>query len=387
MDLVVREMSQITVPKDVLKQIDMRSLIEGLKTDYDKLDNLKVARQKHEDRNPFSRWWNSDEFEGAQLDAAELQASFSKKLGQLMVISIEQSKLLTQQQHSIQEQQNKIKKQATDLASANVQLDEQQQEQMQQQHKLEGLINDYFELKGLTAKDAEKLILIANEVKEMKSTIFDKLDLEVTAITEIKNNLLVSFEQEILTFNHKLVKFETELQNQLNNTSAKFSEKFTTIQKSFDESFEHVNADVAKNYEISSKASEQTNSNLERLEIDTQDKYQEVSERLITQQRTIEQTHSTLTNLEAVTESKHQDIKSELLNNQNEITMKIEQLDVQYKLKFSEQESLISLDQKQQQITLVQKNKQIKRLTIGLATSVLIGTTSLVIVLYPYFTR
>ena len=147
MDLVVQEMSKITVPNDVLKQIDVRALIESFKSEYDQLGNLNKARTKHEERNWLSQIWNSGELDEAQLDAAELQASFSKKLGQLLVISIEQSKLLTQQQHNLQLQQNKIKQHATELASANIQLDKQQHKQMDQQKELEKLINDYFELK------------------------------------------------------------------------------------------------------------------------------------------------------------------------------------------------------------------------------------------------
>jgi len=416
MDLVVKEMSKITVPKDVLKKIDMRSLIEGFKSDYDQLGNLKKARTKHEERNWLSQIWNSGELEEAQLDAAELQASFSKKLGQLMVISIEQSKLLTQQQDNLQLQQNKIKQQATELASANVQLDQQQHKQMDQQRELEKLINDYFELKGLTAKDAEKLILIANEVKEMKSTIFAKLEHEFSAISQIKDSLFERFEEEIQVFNCKLEQFEVELQSQLKKISIEFSEKFTEAQQTFDESFKNINTVMAQNYETLSQASEITNSNLTQLEIDSQAKYQELNEELTaqhraleqtnsnlvmleddvqskqqklereltTQQSAIEKTNSTLTYLETVTENQHQDLKSELLDYQSDITNKIAQLDLQYKQKFTEQESLISTEQKHQQAVLEHKNKQIKKLTIGLVTSLLLGATSLAIILYPY---
>jgi len=448
MDLVVKQMAEITVPKDLLKKIDMPALIKSFKNDYDQLDNLKVARKKHEERNWVSRWWNSDELEDAQLDAAELQASFSKKTGQLMVISIEQSKLLTQQQHNLQLQQNKIKQQATELASANVQLDEQQQEQMKQQQKLKELINDYFELKGLTAEGAEKLILIANEVKETKKTIFDKLERDFSAISQIKDSLFEKFEQEVQVFNGKLEQFEVELQSQLKKISIEFSEKFTETQQTFDESFKNINTVMAQNYETLSQASEITNSNLTQLEIDSQAKHQELNEELTaqqsaleqtnsnfaqleidsqtkyqelnkeltaqqtaleqtnsslvmleddvksqqkkleqeltTQQNSIEKTNSTLTGLESVTESQHQDLKSNLLDYQSDIKNKIEQLDLQFKQKFTEQESLISSEQKQQQAMLEHKNKQVKNLTIGLVTSLLLGTTSLAIILYPY---
>ena len=129
-------MAGVVVPKDLLDKIDMPSLINEFKNDYYKLDNLKLARNKHEERGALSRWWNSDELENAQLDAAELQANFSKKLGQLMVLSIEQSKLLSKQQNNLTKQQNIIKEQASELLKTNQQLDKQQQQQIEQQNKL-----------------------------------------------------------------------------------------------------------------------------------------------------------------------------------------------------------------------------------------------------------
>ena len=90
---VVQSMSQVSIPQEILNKVDMKNLLKGFSDDYKKLDDLKAARARHEDRNFVSRWWNNDELEDAQLDAAELQASFSKKLGQLMVISVAQSEM------------------------------------------------------------------------------------------------------------------------------------------------------------------------------------------------------------------------------------------------------------------------------------------------------
>jgi hypothetical protein len=224
MDLVVKEMSEVSIPNDLLKKIDMASLIKDFKSDFGQLDNLKEARKTHEDRNAFSRWWYSDELEGAQLDAAELQASFSKKIGQLMVLSIKQSKLLTQQQQDLQQQQNIIKQQAEDLSLANVQLDEQQQKQLQQQEELQTLIDNYFALKGLTAKEAEKLILIANEVKDIKNTIFEKLELEIATITDLKESLLHEFHTEVCEFDKKLQSSDDNFESKLTDVSEQFSQ-------------------------------------------------------------------------------------------------------------------------------------------------------------------
>ena len=344
MDLVVKEMSKVTVPKDVLKTIDMSSLIEDFKSDYDQLDNLKKVRTKHEERNWFSQIWNSDELEEAQLDAAELQASFSKKLGQLMVISIEQSKLLTQQQDKLQLQQSKIKEQATELVAANVQLDKQQHKQMDQQRELEKLINDYFELKGITAKDAEKLILIANEVKEIKSNIFTKLEREITSIIQIKDSLIIRFEQEVGVFNSRLEKFEIELQSQLRDIGNKFNEKFSTAQKSFHESLKNTNNLLDKNYQTLTQANEKTNLHLSKLETATQSQI-------------------------------------------DELAAKIEQSDLLHNQQLTKQNELILLNNQYHHTELTKKDKQIKWLAVGVIISFLLGAMSLGFIVYPLLTK
>lgn len=147
---VVQSMSQVSIPQEILNKVDMKNLLKGFSDDYKKLDDLKAARARHEDRNFVSRWWNNDELEDAQLDAAELQASFSKKLGQLMVISVAQSQQLHQQQNGLSEQQQVIKKQTEQLAKNDESLNKQQQSLEAQNIKLEKLVNEYFELKGLT---------------------------------------------------------------------------------------------------------------------------------------------------------------------------------------------------------------------------------------------
>lgn len=416
MELVVKEMAQVTVPKDLLKKIDMPSLLKDFKNDYGKLDDLGRARKKHESRGAISRWWNSDEIEEAQLDAAELQASFSKKLGQLMVISIQQSKILTEQQDNLLKQQNRIKQQANELSLANSQLDTQQKQQKQQQQKLEKLIKDYFELKGLTAKDAEKLIQIANDVKKMKKTIFDKLDLEVLSMNKIKDSLFKKFEKEVHLFNAKLDKFEVELQSTLNQISNEFGEKFAAAQKSLDTSLQKLNTTVTENYESLSQDNELTNLKISNIEKESQKKYVDLNDELATQQRILEQsnssivtlednlhsqeqkferelntqqseieeTKSTIASVETDTENKYQQLENALLTHKSELKTKIEQLDSQYKQELVLQEKRILSEQKQYEVALTQSNKKIKHLTVGLIVSFLIGASSLAVVIYPY---
>ena len=171
MNSIITQLSNTNVPAELVKQVDMKNLLKEFKADYDKLDNLKHARAKHEQRNWLSRWWNSDEMKDAELDAAELQASYAKKVGQLMLISVAQAKQLTEQQQVLTEQQHKIQQQTKQISISNQSITEQQHTISQQQTELEKLVKDYFELEGLTMDGAAKLIEIADDVQTTKAQI------------------------------------------------------------------------------------------------------------------------------------------------------------------------------------------------------------------------
>lgn len=212
---VVEYMSQVSIPQEYLNKIDMKNILKGFSDDYKKLDDLKSARARHEDRNFVSRWWNNNELEDAQLDAAELQASFSKKLGQLMVISVAQSQQLHKQQSDLSEQQHTIKKQTEQLAENDEYLKIQQLSLETQNKKLEELVNDYFELKGLTQDGALKLIKIANEVKETKDSLMMSFGNRMQEIDGIRQNILTEQSALVSRQAQHLNTFKNEAEHRL----------------------------------------------------------------------------------------------------------------------------------------------------------------------------
>ena len=177
MEVIVKGMAALKIPEEILKGANYKELMQGLKQDFNHLDDLKNVRQAYESRSFGERvwdtvaFWKEDKLEAAKLDAAELQASFSKKLGQLLIISHAQSLMLDHQQRDLQKQQHEIRSQTQDIADANGVIAKQQGELGKQQDQLETLINDYFELKGLTADGAKRLIQIAEEIKGTKSSL------------------------------------------------------------------------------------------------------------------------------------------------------------------------------------------------------------------------
>ena len=227
---VVQSMSQVSIPQDILNKVDMKSLLKDFSEDYKKLDDLKAVRARHEERNFVSRWWNNDELEDAQLDAAELQASFSKKLGQLMVISVAQSQQLHQQQVGLSDQQHIIKKQTEQLAENDEHLNHQQLSLEEQNKKLENLVNEYFKLKGLTQDGALKLIKIANEVKETKDSLMTSFGCRVQEIEGIRQNILTEQSELIDSQTQQLNAFKKEAKQSLDGHQQQIDEKMQEIE-------------------------------------------------------------------------------------------------------------------------------------------------------------
>lgn len=176
MNQIVKHMGGVSIPQEMLDRVDMNTLLNDFARDFNSLDDIKKARERHESRNALSRWWNKDELEKAQLDSVQLQARYAKSIGQLMVISIAQSQALNEQQRIMSEQQAHIKKQAESIQAANTVIHSQQQNLSKQQSSLEKLIKEYFLLKGLTTNEAKRLISIATDVKQTKAELLSRFD-------------------------------------------------------------------------------------------------------------------------------------------------------------------------------------------------------------------
>lgn len=197
MNSITSSMARLNISSEMLESIDTVKILDNFRHDFKKLGDFKKAREKHESRNALSRWWNSDELKNAQLDSIELQESFSQKLGQLMVISVAMSQQLNEQQQSLGVQQLSLQKQTDDIAVANDRISEQQQALTEQQERLKKLIDEYFELKGLTANQARELIQIASEVKTAKERLTAAFMQERDAVLAIKNEIdAAAFQQQ-----------------------------------------------------------------------------------------------------------------------------------------------------------------------------------------------
>lgn len=221
---LIQRMSQVQVPDELLRQVNMDGLIDDFRKNFKRLDDFKKTRSRHEDRNFLSKWWNSDELENAQLDAVETQAAFSKAIGQLMVLSIVQSQRLQSQQEQLSSQQDVIKDQTQRIERHTLELHEQQELLAKQNTDLEKLVNDYFELRGLTQEGAKRLIAIANEVQGTRDAL-------LRSVEESLEGVSGKLDDALSVVDAKTSKLEAHVDHQTDVLAAHYDEVSASLQK------------------------------------------------------------------------------------------------------------------------------------------------------------
>jgi len=193
---------------------------------YKKLGSFKAARQKHESRNWFGRMFNKKELRNAELDSIELQENMAQQMGKLTVPQMYAQNEIAEQQTSLGEQQRILKAQTNEIAEANEKIASQQGELSKQQMELKGLVESYFELKGLTAEQGAQLIKYAKEIETAKSGVEHALkqqqqefvqyvDHVKTAHAEGQRAMIELMERAMTDAKSLLVRSETQIQEQL----------------------------------------------------------------------------------------------------------------------------------------------------------------------------
>ncbi|WP_342113270.1 hypothetical protein [Pseudoduganella sp. OTU4001] len=176
MSQIIHELATIEISNESMKQLDLAGIYRSFSENYKRLDEFKEFRSEYEQKNWLTRWWHNDKLRDAQMESTEVQAEFSKTIGQLMLISIMQSKKLQEQQGQLNEQQKRLKEQADGIAEQAAILQAQHHTLAEQSAQLKKLVEEYFELKGLTDEGAQKLIEIAKEIKATKDSMVQHVD-------------------------------------------------------------------------------------------------------------------------------------------------------------------------------------------------------------------
>lgn len=265
-EIIIQGMAAIQLPQDILQQVDVHNLLDNFRTNFKKLDDFKRIRDKHESRSAGKKIWDwirrDNTIETAQLDAVEVQADFSKAIGQLMVLSVMQSQHLERQQKQLSNQQNIIKAQTTSIELHNETLEKQHEALAKQNVDLENLVNNFFELRGLTQEGAKKLIAIAHEVKDTRDQLLQSVDnslsdtLRQIGATEekIKAELVNTMKLVNSTISSAQSEIDIKLKDQLDEVSGQIAlsnEKVSSIQDDlklaaveFEKRYEHVGAEL-----------------------------------------------------------------------------------------------------------------------------------------------
>lgn len=218
---LIRQMTAIELPQDLLDRVDVEGLVRNFRDKLKKLDDFRRIRDDHESRSFWKRLGDAitfdDTMENAQLDAVETQASFSKAIGQLMVISIEQSQRLHRQQEQLSAQQGAIKEQTRRIEQHTEKLQEQHEILSKQNSDLEKLVTDFFELRGLTQEGAKMLIAIASDVKATRDHLLSSVD-----------DSLSSFANRLDTALDGAGREATDLRNSVNDSVSRLRDDLAT---------------------------------------------------------------------------------------------------------------------------------------------------------------
>ena len=251
-EVIIREMSQVTISDDLLKQVDMKELIEEFKSNNEKLDNFQKTREEYEKRGVGKKIWDAisldKTMENAQLSATEVQAKFSKSLGQLMVISVAQSQYLQHQQEELAIQQEIIKNQTERIELQTHEIEKQHEVLAQQSSDLNKYAKDNFEIRGLTQEGAKKLISIANDIQHTRNDLLESMEKFRNWIAEQQEKTLVEISSQILVLEEyakqnvddiinrcQTVESENDILTQkLSDINIMFSEKYEEISVSLD---------------------------------------------------------------------------------------------------------------------------------------------------------
>lgn len=244
MSQLINELAKIEVSDEILQRLDIGNIYENFGKSYRKLDELKNFRTEHEKQNALMRWWHNDKIHDAQLDAVEVQAEFSKTIGQLMMLSIMQSKKLSEQQTQLNEQQGKLRSQADGIAEHSGELQNQHRILAEQSEKLKTIVHEYFEQKGFTEEYLEKFIKIAEEIKTAKEGMLQEFNVQAknvevlcgevgTQMESVLSKANEQFRTNVEQTRSSIQAAQKESQHKLDAFSKKFVEQSYTYQEKF----------------------------------------------------------------------------------------------------------------------------------------------------------
>lgn len=204
---------------------DMKSVMENAKNSADK---ARLAKQAVENGNWLGSWWHDrkDALRDAQHDLSLAVADLSENNSKLLIFNTAISKMLLDAQHKLNEQQiilnnqaRELKSHTEELANQNEILKSANQTIIQEQAKLDSLVREFVQIKGLTR---EQVGQIAQIVKDANA---------------LKEELTQQFQQECAVMSKTLQEAESVLlykYNHINDGLSALDDDFKEVKKSID---------------------------------------------------------------------------------------------------------------------------------------------------------
>ncbi len=169
---IVQAFSSIDIPEKIFRESKVKELIQEINTESNntgiKNRHLERLRKEKSDNGFVSNWWNGqdDRIQEAQLELSTTIGKLTQKSTQLLVVNTAISKVLSDQQNLLLQQQAMLKEQADKLEKQNQQILDQQIQLGQQQEAINAANQGLMEAKGLTQQQAQKLIGCVERVTE-----------------------------------------------------------------------------------------------------------------------------------------------------------------------------------------------------------------------------
>lgn len=174
---IVQAFSSVDVPEKIIRESNIKDLIRGMTAEQDSVQSdaqrLERLRQEKKDGNFIGNWWNDrdDKVQEAQIDLNKSIGRLTQKSSQLLIVNTAISKVLSDQQRILLEQQNILKRQTDTLEEQNRKILEQQKLLEKQQQDINKANQGLMEAKGITQEQAHKLVGCVVRVTEAEKKI------------------------------------------------------------------------------------------------------------------------------------------------------------------------------------------------------------------------
>lgn len=314
---IVNALSDINLPRDLLESANISELIQNIhRAQIDTRnasEKLAHARQAQKDGNFIGNLWHnrSDVIKDANLDLSASLGNLTEQSSKLIVFNTAISKILMEQQNTLQLQQTQLHKQTAQLEEQQRTIENQQKEIYQahqklifQQEEINRANNGLMEAKGITKEQAERLVgvtklaeRLSEEIKNDNMETLEKIssilkhiyqdiqqsnDILKQQVIHEKNNILdiaATCKNDFIETKNNIIKDNTDKLHSFQiNSESKLKRKWEEEKDSFIELHtQHLNEvnDIRLNTE---KWLDNEDRKLKSFQIDIENNYQNIKQ-------------------------------------------------------------------------------------------------------------